>query len=132
MTYNLLFAAFLTSAALNMLAVHGGFLTNYLADFVVPAWLYVASRGLHSTSGRTTWIQRTVGKTPEFAALTLFTASALTEVSQFFWPHGIFSGRFDAMDIVAYAAGIAACYLAERLTMGRAEISDAENGRPAA
>ena len=39
-------AAFLLTAALNMLHVRAGFLTNYLADLTVPALLYVISRRL--------------------------------------------------------------------------------------
>jgi hypothetical protein len=114
LAYYLLFAAFLTTAALNMLRVHGGFFTNHAADLVVPAWLYIATRGLHSPRGRETLIQRIIGRTPEFAALSLFFASALTEFSQLFWPHGIFSGRFDPFDMVAYASGLAVCYAADK------------------
>jgi hypothetical protein len=55
----MLFVAFLMTAALNMLRLRGGFVTNHMADLVVPAWLYVA-------------------------AGSLFVASALTEVSQFY------------------------------------------------
>ena len=105
-----LFAGLLITGALNMLHVHGGFLTNYAADLCVPAWLYVASRGLHSTSGRTTLTQRMVGRTPEVAALSLFAASAVTEVSQVYWPHGIFAGRFDPLDMLAFAGGLTVCY----------------------
>jgi hypothetical protein len=39
-----------------------------------------------------------------------FRASTATEVSQIFWPRGFFAGRFDPLDIVAYGAGLAACY----------------------
>ena len=39
---------------------------------------------------------------------------AVTEVSQRYWPHGVFPGRFDVLDVVAYAVGLAACYGAER------------------
>jgi hypothetical protein len=38
--------AFLGTAALDMRHVRGGFLTNYAADIVVPAWLYMVSRVL--------------------------------------------------------------------------------------
>jgi len=112
--YWALFVAFLVTAALNMLHVRAGFLTNHTADVVVPAWLYVTSRGLYSVHGRRTFIQATLGRTPEMAALTLFVASALTEVSQFYWPRGMFPGRFDVLDLLAYAAGLAACYLADK------------------
>lgn len=47
-------------------------------------------------------------------AVALFCASALTEVSQYYWPRGLFSGRFDPADIAAYAVALAACDAAER------------------
>lgn len=130
--YYLLFIAFLGTAALNMLQVRGGFLTNYAADLVVPAWLYVAARGLHSPRGRETLIQRTIGRTPEIAALSLFTASTLTEISQRYWPHGIFSGRFDLLDVLAYACGLAACYVGDKLSPGEPGVSPNVDRRPAA
>jgi hypothetical protein len=132
MAYYLLFIAFLGTAALNMLQVHGRFLTNHAADLVVPAWLYVASRGLHSPHGRKTLIQRTIGRTPEIAALSLFTASTLTEVSQRYWPHGIFSGRFDPLDVLAYACGLGVCYAADKLSAGEPTIPPHTGRRPAA
>ena len=119
--YWVLFVAFLGTAALNMLHVRGGFLTDHAADLIVPAWLYVTSRGLYSVHGRRTLIQRNLGRTPERAAIGLFLASTVTEVSQLHWPHGIFAGRFDALDIVAYAAGLAACYVADKRSPVRAE-----------
>ncbi|MCC7003701.1 MAG: hypothetical protein IT357_16200 [Gemmatimonadaceae bacterium] len=109
-----LFVAFLGTAALNMLHVRGGFLTNHAADLVVPAWLYVAFRGLYSVHGRRTLLQRVFGRTPEVAALSLFIASTVTEISQFYWPRGLFPGRFDAWDIFAYAFGVAACYVVDK------------------
>jgi hypothetical protein len=130
--YYLLFVTSLGTAGLNMLRVHGGFFTNYAADLVVPAWLYVASRGLHSPSGRTTRIQRTVGHTPEIAALTLFVASTLTEVSQHYWPHGLFPGQFDILDVVAYACGLAVCYAADKLLSGERGTAARVKRQPAA
>ena len=117
--YYLLLAAFIATAALNMLHVRGGFLTNHAADLVVPAWMYVVARGLHSLHGRRTFVQRTVGRTPEIAAVSLFVASTLTEISQRFWPHGVFPGRFDPYDVLAYACGLLACYAADRIWAGQ-------------
>jgi hypothetical protein len=130
--YHSLFIVFLATAALDMLHVHGGFLTNHAADLVVPAWLYVASRGLHSPRGRETLIQRTIGRTPENAALSLFTASTLTEVSQRYWPHGVFPGRFDLLDVLAYACGLAACYVADKLSRGERGVPPHVERGPAA
>ena len=112
--YWALFAAFMFAAALNMLHVHAGFLTSYLADLVVPAWLYVNARGLKPGSPGSSLLRSTVGRTPERAALILFVASTLTEVSQIYWPHGLFAGRFDPYDILAYAFGVGVCYSAEK------------------
>jgi hypothetical protein len=111
-------ALFLLAAALNMLRVHAGFLTSHLADLVVPAWLYVALRGLagHDRS----WPRaRLAGAASVRAALVIFAASTLTEVSQKFWPRGPFRGTYDPLDIVAYAAGTGACLAAELLTRRR-------------
>lgn len=111
--YAALFIIFLITAALNMLRVRAGFWTNYAADIVVPALLYIIIRGLHSTR-RTSVLTRYLGTRPEVTALTLLVASALTEVSQFYWPKGIFAGRFDPGDILAYASGIAVCYFFDK------------------
>ncbi|MBK6424589.1 MAG: hypothetical protein IPF77_20680 [Gemmatimonadetes bacterium] len=101
------------AAVLNMTATAAGFLTNHLADVTGPAWLYIATRGL-AEPGRSTRIQRLVGRTPARAALLLFLASTATEVSQIFWPTGLFRGRFDPWDVAAFAAGILPLYLLDR------------------
>lgn len=113
-TYYVLAATVALTATLNMLRIRGGFLTNHLADFVVPVWMYLAARGLYSPTVRPTMIMRTLGRSPLIAASGLFAASALTEVSQHYWPHGIFPGRFDPLDLLTYAIAAAACYAAER------------------
>lgn len=113
--FYILLAVFVATAALNMLHVHAGFLTNHAADLVVPAWLYVAARGLDSPRRRRTLVQRTIGRTPEIAGASLFVASTLTEVSQRFWPGGFFPGRFDPLDLIAYGCGLTACYAAEKI-----------------
>ena len=114
--YWILMAAFLLTAALNMLHVRAGFLTNYLADLTVPALLYVVSR--QPVPGRR-WIlhglMRWIGRTPARAAAVFFLASAATEVSQIFWPRGFFAGRFDPWDLVAYGVGLSTCYVLDKL-----------------
>jgi hypothetical protein len=124
--FYLLFVAMVGAGVLNVLHVRGGFLTNHLADLTIPAWLYIASRGLHTRSPRRTLIRRTLGRSAEFAAVSLFAASAATEVSQRFWPHGVFPGRFDPLDLAAYAAGLLACYVAEQ----RFPLAPASGGLP--
>ncbi len=110
--YWMLTAAFILTAALNLFHVRAGFLTNHLADLTVPAWLYILSRRL--VPGQSFYLSRWmpwIGRTPESAAIFFFLASSATEVSQIIWPTGFFSGRFDPWDIVAYGAGLLACYL---------------------
>ena len=109
---------FVVTAALNLLQVRAGFLTNYAADIVVPAWLYIAFRG-HAPGGRRGLIAAVIGRTPEVAAMTLFIASTFTEWTQLYWPQGIFRGTFDPLDIVAFGVGLGACYAAERMLMRR-------------
>lgn len=112
--YWTLFGAFLLAAGLNLLHKRAGFLTNHLADVVVPGWLYLNARGLNPDGRGSTLLAATIGRSPELAALALFVASTLTEISQIYWPHGIFSGRFDPYDILSYGVGVATCYAAER------------------
>jgi hypothetical protein len=118
-------ALFLLAAGLNVLHVRAGLLTNYLADLVVPAWLYVAVRGLagHRRDGL---MARTFGASPAVAAASIFGGSALSEVSQKLCPHGPFAGTFDLLDIVAYAAGTGVCLLADLRGGGAGEPFDPE------
>lgn len=109
-----LWAVFILTAALNMLHVRAGFLTNYAADLVVPALLYVMLRGLAEAAPRPSFLRRWIGTTPERAGTVLFLASAATELSQRPWPDGVFSGHFDPLDIVAFGAGLALCYACEK------------------
>lgn len=120
LAYWMLMAAFLLTAALNLLHVRAGFLTNHLADLTVPALLYVLSRGL--VPGRRPFLLRLMpwlGRTPESAATFFFLASSATELSQLYWPRGFFAGRFDPWDIVAYGAGLLACYGCDKLQQAR-------------
>ena len=113
--YRVLMAAFLLTAALNLLHVRGGFLTSHLADLTVPPLLYVVSRGLVPGMARPSIpVMHWVGGTPERAASCFFAASSLTEVSQIYWPRGLFAGRYDPWDIVAYGSGLLICYLLDR------------------
>ena len=114
--YWLLTALFVLTAVLNLMHVHGGFLTNHAADLVVPAWMYVIVRGL---AGHRHRLASVVGRSPEIAAIVLFLASTGTELSQRWWPHGIFPGRYDIWDIASYGGGLAICYVADRISDGR-------------
>jgi len=109
-----LWAVVVLTAALNMLQVRAGFLTNYAADLAVPPLLYVMTRGLAERDRQPTLPRRWFGGTPERAAVVLFLASAGTECSQRYWPKGVFPGRYDPADIAAFAVGIAICYVCDR------------------
>ena len=124
LAYWLLLAVFLSAAALDMAHIRAGFLTNYAADLAIPAWLYIASRGLADTRHSQTLISRSIGSSPTVAALTIFLASALTELSQIPWPHGLFKGTFDPWDLCAYGFGVSVCYLAE-LIQARLQLATA-------
>lgn len=112
----LLFAAFLVTAALNMAGVSAGFATNYLADLVGPAWLYVNFRGLASPGHGYSLLRNVLGASPERTAAILFVASTGTEITQRYWPTGIFRGHFDPLDIAAFGLGLLPVYLADRMT----------------
>lgn len=92
-----------------------GFLTNHGADIAVPAWMYIIARSPDHPRRRT-FLRRTLGRTPEFAAVALFVASTATEISQRYWPRGLFAGTYDPWDIVAFASGLAVCYVLDRRT----------------
>ena len=108
-----LLAIWVLDAALVMMKVRGGFFTSYAADVTLPAYLYIVVRGLHGPSRRQ-WTTKFFGSSPELAAAVIFGGSVATEVSQIYWPHGPFAGRFDPWDIGAYLLGTGACYVIDR------------------
>jgi hypothetical protein len=116
----LLLVLWTVGAILGVNHVHAGFLTSYGADLSLPAWLYITARSLDNPQ-RHSLLKRLVGRSPEGAAMMLFVASAGTEVSQYYWPHGLFPGVFDRCDIAAYAAGILVCYVLDKVGMMRGQ-----------
>ena len=128
----LLFAAFLLTAALNMTGVSAGFATNYLADLVGPAWLYVSFRGLASPGHASSRVRHALGASPERTAAILFVASTATEITQRYWPTGIFRGHFDPLDIAAFGLGLLPVYLGDRMTLKTANGAVANIAGPAA
>ncbi|MGH9815312.1 MAG: hypothetical protein ACRD6I_04465 [Candidatus Acidiferrales bacterium] len=109
LAYWVLLAVWVSDAALVMGKIPGGFFTSYAADVTLPAFLYIVVRGLHGPARRH-WTTKIFGSTPELAACAIFGASALTELSQFYWPKGFFAGTFDPFDIAAYALGVGVSY----------------------
>ena len=113
----ILVALFAAAAILNMIQMHIIFFTTHAADLSGPAFLYIQVRKLWQEGSRS-FLSRTIGRTPERAAAAFFGASVITEISQIYFPHGIFSGRFDPLDIGAYAVGVGTCYLLEKIGAG--------------
>jgi len=103
------------SVILQMNSVHGGFLTNYLADLAGPIWCYGTIRQ------KKTLFKKVLSKvsTPGFAAIFVFLVGTSWEVCQAIdfsgTPLGITRGRFDPLDIVAFAVSLAACYAADKI-----------------
>ncbi len=102
-------AAALGIGLLQARGIAGGFVTNYGADLVGPAWLYLPIRlGRSPVSLLTKHIPP-----PSIVGAVLFMACVAWEVCQLFdlsgTPLGLTRGRFDPLDIVSYAASLAAC-----------------------
>ena len=110
-------AVWLTAGILVMMKRRGGWLTSYGDDVALPAWLYIVSRNLHG--GRAGMLPRLIGRTPETAFALIALACIATEISQYFWPHGVFSGTFDPLDIAAYVVGTGTPYVAEKWSRRR-------------
>ena len=115
--YWLLTVLFIVTAVVSTRRIPAGFLSSYAADLTCPAWLYVSLRGLHGS--RPNAFGRFFARTPEQAALVLFGGSALTEVSQIWWPRGFFAGTYDPYDLAAYAVGVGVCYVLEKVSISR-------------
>ena len=114
----ILLAAWVLGAVLFMARVKGGFLTNYLSDLAFPAWFYIYLRGLAREDGRLPGVPLFAdwfGRSPERAFISVFLIGAITELKTLYLPTGIITGRFDPMDIVAYAAGMGVCWAADRI-----------------
>jgi hypothetical protein len=120
--FSALVIAIVLTVLLTLVRERAGFPVHNMADLAAPALLYFACRFSPLSRGRkrqATLIERTIGVTPEVAALSLFAASALVEIYQFAWPTGIFSGQFDPLDILAYATSVGVCYALDQLALHR-------------
>jgi hypothetical protein len=124
-TYWTLFLCWLTGAILVMNHFRAGFFTNYLADLTFPAWFYIFIRGLTKNNQilpRLLLVSDWFGKTPERTSISIFVVGTIAELKTIFWPHGILSGTFDPLDILAYAAGLSVCYFFDKLTLNSESI----------
>lgn len=115
-----LVAMFSVAAILNMVHLHVPFLTTHAADVSGPAYLYIQFRKSWQ-QGSDRFLPRVFGRTPEITASTFFFGSVVTEISQKYYPHGIFPGRYDPWDIVAYAVGVGTFYFLEKARFNMSE-----------
>jgi len=103
---------------MTMWHLHGGIFSSYLADLTFPPWFYMVIRGPVTTGQRTPRLLKWFGVSPERAALSIFIVGLVSEISQRYWPHGLFggafSGTFDPLDIAVYALGLAVCYICDK------------------
>lgn len=103
--------------AMQAYRVKGGILTNYGADFFGPAWFYWTQRV--SKPGRLyrAIISKEALKPLQLAVL-VFSLCLVWEICQLFdWSGTILAitrGRFDWLDICAYAASLGICYFMDK------------------
>ncbi|GEM_PF-1384361 len=112
--YWVLLVCWIVGAALNMARVHGGFLTDYLADLTFPPFFYIMLRGKITDRPMVIRAFHWFGRTPLRAASSIFLVGTAAEVNSYFRPHGPFGGTYDPWDIAAYVLGLGFCYLIER------------------
>ena len=103
------FAVAIFAVALQMNGVHGGFVTNYLADIGGPIWMYGALRR------RATLLRHIYRPIPSplLAATLVFLAGTLWELGQKYDLGAVINqivrGRYDPLDILAFAVSSYAC-----------------------
>jgi hypothetical protein len=97
-----------------MLHLRVFFFTTHAADLSGPAFLYIQARRSFVT-GKARFPNKLIGRSPEFSAIIFLGGSIATEISQKYYPHGLFPGTFDPWDIAAYATGVGICYLIEKV-----------------
>jgi len=109
--------AFIGIGALQMAHVRGGFVTNYGADVVCPALLYVLAR-------RGTMIPFNLLRLrpqPAVAAACILIPCVVWEILQrndvSRTPLAFTRGHFDPFDLVAYTVGVAAMFLLDIRSM---------------
>jgi hypothetical protein len=110
----ILFGIWIADAIAVMLHIRGGFLTSHAADLALPPWLYIALRRQYRGLAGLPVI-RHIFASALLTGISVFVASCATEVSQYFWPHGVFPGTFDWFDLLCYAIGLGAVVAADLL-----------------
>ncbi len=112
-TFWALLIGWVVSAILSMWRVRGGFITSYGSDLLFPPFFYIFIRGLSPWKLREKSLLRWFGRTPCFAAGSIFLVGLSSEAIQGLWPQKFITGTYDPWDIVAYATGLFVCYQIE-------------------
>jgi hypothetical protein len=123
--YWVLLPVWATGAAMNMWQVHGGFLTNYLADLTFPPWYYIVIRGLTTIGKKPPFLLRWFSVSARRAAISILLAGVVYEMGQHY---RIIPGTFDVWDIAAYAVGPGICFAFERRQWSRSRHMESSHG----
>ena len=112
----ILLFTWVVGAAMSMWHVHGGFLTNYLADLTFPPWYYIVTRGLTTTGKKPPFLLRWFGVSAGRTATSILLVGVASEIAQ---RYGLIGGTFDIWDIVAYTTGLGVCVICDRRPWSR-------------
>ena len=115
-----LLVGWITTAALSMWRLRGGFVTNYGNDLLFPPYCYIFFRGLSPWKLKEKLLLRRFGRSPGFAAVSIFLVGLGSEMVQGLWPQKFITGTFDPWDIAAYALGLGVCYVIDSSQLRRA------------
>jgi hypothetical protein len=111
LAYWTLLVSWVLGAAMNMWHMHGGFLTNYLADLTFPPWYYIVIRGLSTTGKKPPFLLRWFGVSAVRAAISILIAGVAYEMGQ---RYRMIPGTSDLWDVAAYAVGPVICLAFEK------------------
>jgi hypothetical protein len=120
----LAWGAFIGVGALQMAHVHAGFVTNYGADVVCPALLYVLVRRRKMIPFNLLHVR----PRPLAAAACILIPCFVWEILQRYdlsgTPLAITRGHFDPLDLAAYAIGVAVVAVPDLLSMRHTQETD--------
>jgi hypothetical protein len=118
-----LFGIWIADAIAVMMHIRGGVLTSHAADLALPPWLYIILRRQYRGLAGLPMMRHIVSSAL-LTGISVFFASCATEVSQYFWPQGLFPGTFDWLDLLCYAIGLGSVSAADlRWNIRRTEVS---------
>jgi hypothetical protein len=117
----LAWGAFIGVGALQMGHVHAGFVTNYGADVVCPALLYVLVRRRTMVPFNLLHMRPPPGAAAACILIPCFVWEVLQRYDLSGTPLAFARGHFDPLDLVAYAVGVAVVAIPDFLSMRHAQ-----------